>query len=209
MKHHNLLACLQMQIVEDDRNIREDIVTILALFKLYLTLLMIDILNVQKIIVLFKVGILRQAVFLLSSQNFPLFLVSLFCVLLRVVYSHADIFVFWFGIHRFCDLGIELSHVLLMAVLIDECAGRVVETLSVQDIQYFIDLFDLLYLLGQKIQQFLSLMYGDNLRQVQMQFYFNSIFGCVFGELIFEYGLALEGLCGYESFVLDVSMSLF
>lgn len=68
-----------------------------------------------------------------------------------------------------------------MAVLIDERAGRVVEALPVQNIQYCIDLFHLLHLLRQIVQQGLPMMHGDNLPEVQLQFYLRDILLCVFG----------------------------
>ena len=70
---------------------------------------------------------------------------------------------------------------LLVAVLIDERAGRVVEALSIQNIQYFIDLFYLLHLLRQIVQQRLSLVHRDNLSEVQLQFYLRDVLWCIFG----------------------------
>ena len=68
-----------------------------------------------------------------------------------------------------------------MAVLIDERAGRVVEALPIQNIQYCIDLFYLLHLLRQIVQQGLPMMHRDSLPEVQLQFYLRDVLWCVFG----------------------------
>lgn len=65
-------------------------------------------------------------------------------MLLGVEDTHADVFKFWLCVASFCLLRIELPHVLLVTIFVDECISGVVKTLTVKDIQNIVHLPSLL-----------------------------------------------------------------